>query len=348
MPFMHTRTHARRHHRGAGPPRKMGDESRLALGVALRASPARLVARLALVATLALAGAGCGNEPDERTTTGSSSAVTKETTSFVPSSSRSPAIIWAVGDGADGGDDGRKVARRIGSDGVDQLLYLGDVYEDGTAEDFDGRYKPVYGQFDKITAPTPGNHEWTHHNEGYDPYWGEVRGREPPSWYSFKVAGWTLLSLNSEDSHESGSPQVEWLRSEIREPGTCRLAFWHRPRYSVGKHGDQLDVQPFWDALQGHATLVVNGHEHNMQRYVPIDGITELVSGAGGHSHYEFDRQEPRHAFANDTDYGALRVELRLGSASFEFITWDGRVLDSGRVSCRGGARGPADAESRH
>jgi hypothetical protein len=102
--------------------------------------------------------------------------------------------------------------------------------------------------------------------KGYDLYWGKVRGKEPPSWYSFKVAGWTLLSLNSEDSHESGSPQMEWVRSEIREPGTCRLAFWHRPRYSVGKHGDQLDVQPFWDALQGHATLVVNGNKRNMQR----------------------------------------------------------------------------------
>jgi hypothetical protein len=78
-----------------------------------------------------------------------------------------------------------------------------------------------------------------------------------------------------------------------------------------------------------------------MQRYVPIDGMTEFVSGAGGHSHYEFDRQEPRHAFANDTDYGALRVELRPGSASFEFITWDGRVLDSGRVSCRGEQEDP-------
>ncbi len=300
--------------------------------------PSTFVATLALIAALALAGAGCGNETDDRPSTGGSTTATKETTSFVPSGNPRRAVVWAVGDGANGSDDAKQVAGRIGSDRVDLLLYLGDVYEEGTAEEFDQQYRPVYGQFNAVTAPTPGNHDWPNHAEGYDPYWGEVRGEEPPSWYSFRVAGWELLSLNSEDSHENGSPQLEWLRSQVRERGTCRLAFWHRPRYSVGNHGDQQDVQPFWDALEGHATLVLNGHEHNMQRYVPIDGMTELVSGAGGNSHYELDREEPRHAFANDTDYGALRLELRPGSASFEFISGDGRALDSGRVSCETGA----------
>jgi hypothetical protein len=307
----------------------------------VRASPATLLGAFALIAALALAGAGCGNEADERSSPGPSAAAASRMTSFIPSYSRSPAIVWAVGDGADGGDDARQVARRIRSDGVDRLLYLGDVYEDGTAEEYADNYKPVYGHLDKVTAPTPGNHDWRNHADGYDPYWEEVRRKEPPPWYSFTVAGWELLSLNSEASHESGSAQVEWLRSEVREPGTCRLAFWHRPRYSVGTHDDQADVQPFWDALEGHATLVVNGHEHNMQRYVPIGGMTELVSGAGGAGHYELDRRERRHAFANDTDYGALRLKLRPGSASFEFIAADGRVLDSGRLSCRRGAGRP-------
>ena len=306
----------------------------------LRASPAALLCTFALVAAPVLAGAGCGDEADERSSPGISAAATGKRP-FVPSTSRSPAVVWAVGDGADGGDDARKVARRIGSDRVDRFLYLGDVYEDGTAEEYADHYRPVYGHLDKVTAPTPGNHDWPNHVEGYDPYWEKVRGKEPPPWYSFRVAGWKLLSLNSEASLGSKSAQVKWLRSELRAPGSCRLAFWHRPRYSVGLHDDEADVQPFWDALKGHATLVVNGHEHNMQRYVRINGITELVSGAGAASHYQLDGREPRHAFANDTDYGALRLKLRPGSALFEFITADGRVLDSGRVSCRRGAARP-------
>lgn len=249
------------------------------------------------------------------------------------------AIVWAVGDGADGGAAARQVAERIALRRLDVLLYLGDVYEEGTPREFEENYKPVYGRFAGVTAPTPGNHDWPNHDEGYDRYWKDVRGKEPPPWYVFRVAGWEVLSLNSEMIHHGGSPQLEWLRSEVREGGTCRLAFWHRPRYSVGKHDDQPDLQTFWDALEGRAALVVNGHEHNMQRYRPIAGITELVAGAGGHSHYELDRVEPRHAFANDRDYGALRLELRRRSASFEFIAADGRVLDTGRVSCQGPRR---------
>lgn len=298
------------------------------------------VAALALVGAVALAGVGCSDDGDGRSSTEPSVAPTTAT-SFVPSARRSRAVVWAVGDGADGSDDARRVARRIASGRVDRFLYLGDVYEDGTAEDYADHYRPVYGRLDKITAPTPGNHEWPRHVDGYDAYWATVHGNEPPPWYSFRVAGWKLLSLNSEDAHESDSAQVNWLRAQLREPGTCRLAFWHRPRYSAGRYGDQADVQPLWAALGGNATLVVNGHEHNMQRYIPIDGVTELVAGAGGHGHYELDRHEPRHAFANDTDYGALRLELRPGSASFAFITADGRVLDSGRVACRPEPNGP-------
>jgi 3',5'-cyclic AMP phosphodiesterase CpdA len=263
---------------------------------------------------------------------------------FLPSRGDDPAVVWAVGDGANGSDEARQVAERIRADGADLLLYLGDVYEDGTEEEFDENYDSVYGQLARITGPTPGNHDWPNHDKGYDRYWKAVRDREVPSWYASRIAGWELISLNSEDFHDDGSAQVEWLRSEVRGPGTCRLAFWHRPRYSVGKHDDQPDIQPFWDALQGRATLILNGHEHNMQRYVPIAGMTEIVSGAGGHSHYQLDADEPRHAFANDTDYGALRLELRPGSVSFEFMTGDGRVLDSGRVRCRTGAEGASRA----
>jgi 3',5'-cyclic AMP phosphodiesterase CpdA len=284
---------------------------------------------LAIVAVVAISLASGGR--DEATDT-----------RFLPSKPGSSGVVWAVGDGADGGSDARQVAERIRAERPDVLLYLGDVYEEGTAEEFQQHYKPVYGSLDKVTAPTPGNHDWPRHDEGYDPYWKKVQGREPPSWYSFRVAGWELLSLNSEllpegqgADRRASDAQLSWLRSELREPGTCRLAFWHRPRYSVGDHDDQPDVQPLWDTLQGHAALVVNGHEHNLQRYKPIAGITEMVSGAGGHSHYALDRSEPRHAFANDTDYGALRLELRPGSAAFEFAAADGRVLDSGRVRCR-------------
>jgi hypothetical protein len=251
-----------------------------------------------------------------------------------PASPR-PAVIWAVGDGADGSRAARRLAASIARSGPDRFLYLGDVYPHGSADDFAGNYAPVYGRLDEITAPTPGNHDWQLREEGYLRYWESVKGRRQPSWYSFKVRGWELLSLNSEDAHGPGSAQVRWLRDRLREPGTCRLAFWHRPRYNAGAvHGDAPDVAPLWNALRGRARLVLNGHEHNLQRFHARDGITQLISGAGGTPRYGLDRDR-RVAFGRAGVTGALRILLAPGSADLEFRAADGSVLDRSRVTCQ-------------
>jgi hypothetical protein len=244
------------------------------------------------------------------------------------------AVIWAVGDGADGKDPARALVARIASRPFDLLLYLGDVYDEGTRADFAAHYATTYGRLAAKTAPTPGNHDWPNRATGYLPYWQHALQRRPRSWYAFRAAGWQLLSLNSEAVHNPGSPQERWLRAELRTPGTCRIAYWHRPRYSSGSHGDQPDVAPLWDDLRGHAVIVLAGHDHDMQRFKPIDGITELVSGAGGKGHYRV-QPDRRLAFANDSAYGALRLVLRHGVASYAFVTSTGRTLDRGSVSCR-------------
>jgi hypothetical protein len=254
---------------------------------------------------------------------------------FVGSDSGHRATIWAVGDG-DASDGGRAVARRIGSAPFDRLLYLGDVYENGSAGDFARNYAPSYGRFAARTAPTPGNHDWPEHTSGYDPYWRRaLHRRRAAAWYAFDAGGWRILSVDSEDSHGETSAQLRWLRSELRRPGTCRIAFWHRPRFSAGRHGDQGDMAPVWDALRGHAAIVLGGHDHDMQRMRAVDGITEFVSGAGGHGRYGVDRGDRRLAFADDRSYGALRLVLRPGRADYAFVAARGGVLDSGTLRCR-------------
>jgi calcineurin-like phosphoesterase family protein len=111
-------------------------------------------------------------------------------------------------------------------------------------------------------APTPGNHDWPDHESGYDSYWQRVTGAPTPPWYAFRAGGWHVLVLNSEAPHGPGSAQLRWLRAQLRGRTSCRLANWHRPRFSAGRHGDQPDMSPMWDALRGHAALVLSGHDH--------------------------------------------------------------------------------------
>ena len=278
-----------------------------------------MLARAAAVSALIAAGA-CGSG-DGRTDTTTSPAGTR-------------AVIWAVGDGANGTRRARAVADRIAEKPFDRLLYLGDVYGDAPGR-FDDMYAPTYGRLAAKTAPVPGNHEWPEFKDDYRAYWRQALGREIPDWYSFRAGGWQLLALNSEAPHARGSAQHRWLRRQVRGRGTCRIAYWHRPRFSASTdHGDQPDMDPLWAALKARATIVLARHDHDMQRFKPIDGLTQFVSGAGGQQLYPLSRDR-RLAFGNDEDYGALRLELRPGRARYAFVSVDGRVLDNGTLRCR-------------
>lgn len=244
------------------------------------------------------------------------------------------AVVWAVGDGGNGSSVARRLARRIERNDPDAVLYLGDVYPSGTAEDYEHNWKPVYGRLAPRIWPTAGNHEWANRDAGYRPYWRRYRRSRP--WYRFDVGGWEALSLNSEAAHDAGSSQVRWLERVLDEHDTtCRLAFWHRPRVIAGTvHEDAPDVAPLWRSLQGHARLILNGHEHVMARYRRVGSLTEYVSGAGSDIRYGL-QPDSRRAFGRSDRAGALRMVLTPGEARLEFRDIFGRVLDRSHASCR-------------
>lgn len=254
---------------------------------------------------------------------------------WVPSRAKPHSTVWAVGDAADGSSTSEAVAGMVAGHRVDRLIYLGDVYGTGTAAEFASNYRPIYGRFNAITAPTIGNHEWPTVATGYVPYWTAARGTPPPLRYAFAVSGWQLISLNS--NPPSDPAQEAWLGRQIRSTpryGDCRIAFMHHPRYSAGLHGDLQGLQGIFDELRGHASIALAGHDHDMQRLHPVDGITPFVDGAGGAELYPANRDDPRLAFFDDTDHGALRIELTPGRAALSFVDQEGKILDRSAVTC--------------
>ena len=247
------------------------------------------------------------------------------------------AVVWAVGDGGVAGPEDDAVAARIEREGLERLLYLGDVYETGTAQEYRDYYAPSFGRFRSVSSPTPGNHEWGNRAEGYDPYWGS---RAPQTngghYYSFDFAGWHFVSLNTEEDVSSSSPQLDWLRRDLaRYAGTCTIAFFHRPRYSSGPSPDSdTRYEPIWNALAGRAVAALSGHDHNYQRSRPERGITQWIVGSGGRGLHATDESDPRFAAVNDSVHGALKLNLVRGQAGFEFVSSDGGRLDSGSLAC--------------
>jgi calcineurin-like phosphoesterase family protein len=247
------------------------------------------------------------------------------------------AVVWAAGDAATPGARADRIASLVRRGRPDRFLYLGDVYETGTSDDFRRWYQPRFGQLARITDPTIGNHEWDNRFDGYYPYWYRRKGRRLPPWYKTEIAGWEILSLNSQAPHGAVSPQLRWLQGALGGPGDCRIAFWHRPRYSSGQYAGAVDLEPLWNALSGKARIVVTGHDHNLQRHSEHGGLVEYVVGAGGRARYKLDGPYQDMAWGTDKRDGALRMVLRRGRALLEFRGTDGRVLDRSRVSCTPG-----------
>jgi hypothetical protein len=292
---------------------------------------------------LVLASAGIFGESVEHLVRDETAGLRAPTGELLPPVPGPTALVWAVGD-ADDSADARLLAATVTRSRPDRVLYLGDVYEYGSAASFDA-WSRAWGALVGRTAPTPGNHEWGESREGYDPYWQEVHGKPVPSYYTLRAGSWEVVSVNSEADHGAGSEQESWLASYLeRATGDCRIVFWHRPRYSAGPRGDTASLEPLARHLSGHARVLLGGHEHNLQRLGPIDGIVQFVVGAGGRGHAPVDRGDPRLAFADDRRTGALRLALAPGRLTWAFVTARGQTIDRGTLRCS--SRSPVGANA--
>ena len=118
--------------------------------------------------------------------------------------------------------------------------------------------------------------------------------------------------------------------------------------FSSGAHGNDTSVQAFWDALYaGGADIVLNGHDHDYERFAPQDpsgradpahGIREFVVGTGGRE------LRPRDSTAKNSQvfsesFGVLKLTLHANSYDWRFVPIaGGSFSDSGTGTPHGAA----------
>jgi hypothetical protein len=263
-----------------------------------------------------------------------------------PGAGAADPVVLAAGDIASCGEDGDEQTATLLDAQPGVVLALGDnVYEHGTLNDFRRCFEPSWGRHKQRIRPAPGNHEYISGGAGYFRYFGRAAGPPGRGYYSFELGAWHVVSLNSERRTHSDAAQVRWLRADLaRSKARCVLAFWHRPRWSRGQYGDDRTVAPLWNALyDAGADVVLAGHDHNYQRYQPMNkrglldrarGIRSFVVGTGGRRRYEL-RADPRRGAANDETWGLLKLTLRPAGYSWRFISVAGsRYRDAGAGKC--------------
>lgn len=262
--------------------------------------------------------------------TASAATPTGQTPSTTPStpSGQCRRVVVAAGDIVNDVDIADRTGRLAEKQSPDAVLVLGDnQYPSGSLRDYRREYdRTAWGDLKALTRPIPGNHEYrTPGAAGYYTYFDD-----PAPYYAWDAGcGWRAYALNSEIDLTS---QITWLRADLADhPEASVVAYWHRPRWSSGtEHGDDPAMQPFWTGLAGRHGVVLNGHEHNYERFAPVGRLRQFVAGTGGRSTYSFGPPANGSQRRIAETSGVLRLDLRPDGYRWTFLDTSGTALDSG------------------
>ncbi len=135
-----------------------------------------------------------------------------------------------------------------------------------------------YKQF----LPTIGNHE--------SPYWPFETLFVLPNnnrYYSLNYGNTHFIILNTQE--DISGDQLDWLINDLNGVSNDTMIDWivvnfHRPPYSSGNHGSQMDIRTTWSPIfeNYNVDLVFSGHDHDYERTVKINGVVYIVTGGGG------------------------------------------------------------------
>jgi hypothetical protein len=267
---------------------------------------------------------------------------------------KAPPVLVGAGDIADCDSLGDEATAEV-LEGISGTVFtVGDnAYESGTAAEFNHCYGPTWGRYKARTKPAVGDEEYeTPGASGYFGYFGAAAGDPRKGYYSYDLGSWHIVVLNSHCTPArgcaSGSTQEQWLKVDLAtHRSACTLAYWHQPRFSSSQSAlsSVPSVKPFWDDLyKAGAEVVINGHQHNYERFAPQTpggvadsgrGIREFVVGTGGAPLHPFGTTKPNSQVRNGHTHGVLKLTLRPGSYDWRFVPVAGQSFtDSGTTSC--------------
>lgn len=137
-----------------------------------------------------------------------------------------------------------------------------------------------------------------------------------------------------------GTEQYRWLTNDLamsKKP--WKILFFHSPMMHSGAHSqadrnrnfilDQAELAQLLSdpSVPWAPDLVLCGHEHNYERFVPTNGVHTVVSGGGGAGLYSFVRRHPNSAQFYSVNH-CLSVELSGDTAAIQSVGTNGVIID--------------------
>lgn len=274
----------------------------------------------------------------------SDTATLAPTQTWTPTPSPTPVVRFAViGDYGEYNASQTALAEMIDSWGVDFIATVGDNnYPNGEAETIDinigqnfheyiYNYQGDYGEGSDVPRffPALGNHDtYTDLGQPYFDYF-TLPGNE--RYYTFTWGVVEGFIMNSDPTEPDGvgrsSAQAQWLQAALdASDATWKLVFVHAAPYTSGSYQGPTDWSQ-WPYEEWGADAVLAGHEHVYER-LQIGGIPYFITGMGGQSRYNFGDPIPGSMVRFNDDFGAMLVEARPESITYQFYTISGQLVD--------------------
>ena len=213
---------------------------------------------------------------------------------------------------------------------VDALVTTGDnVYDFGSPTLFDAYLKAPYRALQTTGRPlwaTLGNHdEAAGHGDQQLKFLGL-----PALPFTRTLPGLRLLFL---DANHPDDAQARWLADQLADPAPppFTVAVFHQPVFSCGLHGRTPEVITHWYGLldSGKVSLVLNGHDHDYQRFLTAEGVTFIVTGGGGQGLYPLiPGCSPPEMRAGAVKHHFTGIEIYSDRMAVTAVATDGSVID--------------------
>ncbi|HBY73452.1 MAG TPA: serine/threonine protein phosphatase, partial [Candidatus Kerfeldbacteria bacterium] len=246
-----------------------------------------------------------------------------------------PLRVAVFGDSGVGTTTQYEVASEVTSWKPELILHTGDIaYSSGTEQEF---IDYVFTAYSNLFSEIPfygsiGNHDYTTEEaEPYKDLFETPANGDDEDYYSFNYDNIHFVSLNSNLDYSVDSEMYNWLEADLADTNKkWIIVFFHHPPYSSGDHGSTTDMQdtivPLFE--EHNVDLVLNGHDHNYERFDKINGVQYIVTGGGGNSLYEMGTELDESAlFLSENHFVGLTISN--ASIELEAIDEDGFMFDS-------------------
>ncbi len=194
----------------------------------------------------------------------------------------------AFGDTRTGHKVHRALIESMAKEDVDLVVHSGDLVESGGVLD---EWELFYTIEAPVVASAPliaalGNHDLSQRNH-YKRFILANRYADNQRYFFRDWGDVRVIIMDSEEESRRGSAQYEFLESAMRdgaEKDMFMVVALHRPPYSAGAHGSDMEMREILGELcpRFGVEVVLAGHDHNYERTKRIDGVTYFVAASGG------------------------------------------------------------------